>query len=89
MKHFPLEGMWNSATSLGFFLGPIVGGILIDGYGYQVAAVVFICLYCLSTTADLLELGNVFGLNSQFSALRDEKDKKLQETAYLLKSQYD
>ena len=84
VKLFSLAGMWNSAKSLGFFLGPIVGGILIDGYGYQVTAVVFIGLYCLATTADFLELGIVFGLKSHVCASRDEKDPQLQETAHLL-----
>ena len=89
VKLFPLAGLWNSATSLGFFLGPIVGGILIDSYGYQVTALVFIGLYCLATTADLVELGVIFGLKSHVSTFRDEKEQKLQETAHLLKSQCD
>ena len=89
VKLFPLTGLWNSAMFLGFFLGPTVGGILIDSYGYQVTALVFIGLYFLATTADLMELGMVFGLKSHVSTLRDEKDQKLQETAHLLKSQCD
>ena len=84
VKLFPLAGMWNSAKSLGLFLGPTVGGILIDGYGYQVTAIVFIGLYCLATTADLVEFGVIFGLNSYVSASRDEKDQKSQETTHLL-----
>ena len=84
VKLFPLAGMWNSAKSLGLFLGPTVGGILIDTYGYQVTAIVFIGLYCLATTADLVEFGVIFGLNSYVSALRDKKDQKLQETTHLL-----
>ena len=79
-----LAGMWNSAMFLGFFLGPAVGGILIDSHGYQVTALVFIGLYCLATTADLMELGMVFGLKSHVSTLRNEKDQRLPEAAHLL-----
>ena len=89
VKLFPLTGLWNSAMFLGFFLGPTVGGILIDSYGYQVTALVFIGLYCFATTADLVELGIVFGLKSLNSSLRDEKDQQLQEKDPLLRSQCD
>ena len=82
-------GLWNSAKFLGFFLGPTVGGILIDSHGYQVTALVFIGLYCLATTADLMELGIVFVWKSHVGTLRDEKDQKLRETAHLLNSQCD
>ena len=89
VKLFSLAGMWNSAKFLGFFLGPTVGGVLIDSHGYQVTALVFMGLYCITVAADLVELGIVFGLKSHVSALRDEQDHKLQETAHLLNSQCD
>ena len=48
--------MWNSSRCLGMFLGPCLGGVLIDNYGYQATALVFIGLYCVTTAVDAGEL---------------------------------
>ena len=48
--------MWNSARCLGMFLGPTIGGSLIDHHGYQETAFVFIGIYCLTVTADVMEI---------------------------------
>ena len=47
--------MWTSSSYLGMFLGPSIGGILIDNYGFQEAAFFFLCLFCLTFTVDLKE----------------------------------
>ena len=48
-----LAGLWASSNYLGMFLGPTIGGILIDNYGFQAAALCFSGLLCLTFTADL------------------------------------
>ena len=48
--------MWNSSKCLGMFLGPSTGGALVDNYGYQVTASVFIAMNCLAFVADVKEL---------------------------------
>ena len=52
--HF--AGLWASSNFLGMFLGPTIGGILIDNYGFQAAALCFSGLLCLTFTVDLREL---------------------------------
>ena len=59
--------MWNSARCLGMFLGPSIGGALIDNYGYQVTAFVFIAMYCIVMVADVKELWAVIQYKSQGS----------------------
>ena len=51
-----LAGLWLSSNFLGMFLGPTIGGVLIDNYGFQAAALCFSGLLCLTFTADLREL---------------------------------
>ena len=48
--------MWNSSKCLGLFLGPSIGGALVDNFGYQVTALVFIAMSCLVIAADVKEL---------------------------------
>ena len=47
--------MWNSSSYLGMFLGPSIGGILIDNYGFQEAAFFFSCLFCVTLMIDFIE----------------------------------
>ena len=54
-----LAGLWNSGNSLGSFLGPTIGGILIDNYGYQATALYFVGAYCLLMAANAKELWTV------------------------------
>ena len=49
-------GLWASSNYLGMFLGPTIGGILIDNYSFQAAALCFSGLLCLTFTVDLREL---------------------------------
>ena len=51
-----LAGLWASSNYLGMFLGPTIGGVLIDNYGFQAAALCFSGLLCLTFTAGLREL---------------------------------
>ena len=48
-----LAGLWASSNYLGMFLGPTIGGVLIDSYGFQAAALCFSGLLCLTFTVDL------------------------------------
>ena len=64
--------MWNSARCLGMFLGPSIGGSLIDNHGYQATAFVFIGIYCVTMTADVMELW-IVAKGSQGSAVNEEK----------------
>ena len=75
--------MWNSARCLGMFLGPSIGGTLIDNHGYQATALVFIGIYCLPITADLMELWIFNGSISQGSAVMEEKSRILNITLVL------
>ena len=54
-----------SAMSLGKFLGPSIGGILIDNVGLQAAALIFLFLLSLTTTVDFKELMNLTLLRKQ------------------------
>ena len=47
--------MWTSSSYLGMFLGPSIGGILIDNYGFQEAAFFFSCLFCVTLMIDFKE----------------------------------
>lgn len=52
---FWTTGMWTSSSYLGMFLGPSIGGILIDNYGFQEAAFFFSCLFCVTLMIDFKE----------------------------------
>ena len=54
--YFLFSGMWNSSRCLGMFLGPCLGGVFIDNYGYQATALVFIGVYCVMMAVDAGEL---------------------------------
>ena len=47
------------------FLGPSIGGILIDNFGLQAAALIFSVLFCLTLTSDFKELLNLRLLGKQ------------------------
>ena len=47
------------------FLGPSIGGILIDSFGLQAAALIFSVLFCLTLTSDFKELLNLRLLGNQ------------------------
>ena len=47
------------------FLGPSIGGILIDNFGLQAAALIFSVLFCLTLTSDFKELLNLTLLGKQ------------------------
>ena len=47
------------------FLGPSIGGILIDNFGLQAAALIFSVLFCLTLTSDFKELLNLRLLGNQ------------------------
>ena len=51
-----LIGMWSSSFYLGNFLGPTVGGLLVDAYGFAWTTIVFFFLYCFMIIVNLCEL---------------------------------
>jgi MFS family permease len=38
MTYGVVSGMWTSAISLGAFVGPSLGGVLLDSYGFSIAS---------------------------------------------------
>ena len=56
----PIAGLWGSGKCFGMFLGPSIGGALIDNYGYKLTAIVFISLYSIVFVADVKELWTMF-----------------------------
>ena len=48
--------MWSSSFYLGNFLGPTVGGLLVDAYGFAWTTIVFSFLYCFMIIVNLCEL---------------------------------
>ena len=83
------------------FLGPSIGGALIDNYGYKLTAIVFISLYSIVFVADVKELWTMF--NSKYvgiamTALKCLKvikgisiitESKVSDKRCLLQSQHD
>ena len=51
-----LIGMWSSSFYLGNFLGPTVGGLLVDAFGFAWTTIVFSFLYCFMIIVNLCEL---------------------------------
>lgn len=51
-----ISGLFSAAFYLATFIGPTLGGVFTDIYGYQTTTVGFFALYCLSFLVDLLEL---------------------------------
>ena len=54
-----ITGLWNSSDCLGTFLGPTIGGMLIDNYGYKSMAFCFVGISCLVISANVKELWNM------------------------------
>lgn len=51
-----ISGLWSTAFYLGNFIGPTLGGIFTDIYGYRTTTVGFFVLYCLALVVDFFEL---------------------------------
>ena len=54
ISNFVHAGLWAASNYLGMFLGPSIGGIIIDKFGFQAAALCFSCLFCLTFLIDLV-----------------------------------
>ena len=55
-QNFYYLGLWSSSTYLGIFVGPTVGGFLVENIGFAQASVCFMSLLAFSTLADMAEL---------------------------------
>lgn len=47
--------MWLSAFSLGNFVGPTIGGCLVQTQGFRGTTLIFFCLYGLMIIVDSIE----------------------------------
>ena len=57
--------MWTSSFYLGNFVGPTVGGFLVDYYGFGMAALVMFAACCLSILIDVAELSYSISQNKE------------------------
>ena len=49
-------GIWSCFYTLGAFLGPAVGGLLFEHFGYMTTLVVFASMMSIMISTDLIEL---------------------------------
>ena len=55
-----LAGMWSSSFYLGNFLGPTIGGFIVEAYGFAWTTIVYFCLYCFMILINSCDL--VYGI---------------------------
>jgi len=49
-------GMWSSSYFCGAFVGPTLGGLLVQNFGFPATTVIFASVLCLVTLLDTVEL---------------------------------
>ena len=48
-------GMWSSSFYLGTFVGPTLGGVLVDACGFPWTTVIFFGFYCVTILLDMCQ----------------------------------
>ena len=66
--------MWSSSFYLGNFLGPTVGGCIVEACGFAWTTVVFFSLYCLMILINSCEL--VYSISSNKSKVLWDSEEK-------------
>ena len=66
-----ISGVWTSAFSLGNFVGPTIGGILVEMKGFQITTFYFCILYVIMIMLDIIDTINLYKRN-QYQRLHNK-----------------
>ena len=72
-----MSGIWSCFYTLGAFVGPALGGLLFENYGFSATLVCFISIIGVMISTDVVEL--IMGICEWKSTMPEE------ERQYLLK----
>ena len=56
MRQFFFKGMWNATFALGTFIGPTLGGVLVDYCGFSFTAVVYTVFFACGLFLNVSEV---------------------------------